>query len=143
MYQDRRRHVPETPLVTRYGLMMRGAALLVAMPRTPARVAPPRRPSVVAAYVGLQGVQIPLAVVALLLAIVLVVHAGMSIAFGSSLGVAFMAGLLGEPLRRRGDRRWAKRTAEWHADMRAWRALRYCSRCDHVFGREGRATPVR
>jgi hypothetical protein len=139
MYQDRRRHLPEPPLVTRYGLMMRGAALLVAMPRAPARVPPPRRPSLVAAYVGLSGVQVPLAMLAVLLGVALVVHAGIIVVFGSSLGAAFLAGLLGEPLRRRGDARWARRTAEWHAAMRAWRNLRYCSRCDHVFGRESRA----
>jgi hypothetical protein len=134
MYQDRRRHMPEPPLVTRYGLMMRGAALLVAMPRVPARVPPPRRPSVVSAYIGLQGLQVPLALAALLLAVAGLVEAGTMVAFGASLVVAFLAGLIGGPLHRRGQRTWATRSAEWEQAMRAWRALRYCSRCDHVFG---------
>lgn len=74
-----------------------------------------------------------------------VVHAGLAVAFGASLGVAFLAGLFGEPLRRAGERRWARRTAEWEHAMRAWRALRYCNRCDHLFGlgTEARATPPR
>jgi hypothetical protein len=143
MYQDRRRHVVEPPLVTRYGLMMRGAALLMAMPRSPARLPPPRRPSLVGAYIGLEGFQIPLATVALLLGLALVVHAGIVVTFGISVAVALLAGLLGEPLRQRGERRWARRTSEWHAAMRAWRGLRYCSRCDHVFGREGIQNPPR
>lgn len=128
--------MPEPPLVTRYGLMMRGAALLVAMPRLPARVPPPRRPSLIGAYLGIEGFQVPLAAAAVLLALGAVVEAGIVADFIASVAVAFLAGLLGEPLRRRGERTWSKRMADWEQAMRAWRSLRYCSRCDHVFGRE-------
>jgi hypothetical protein len=138
MYQDRRRHVHEPPLVTRYGLMMRGAALLVAMPRSPARLPPPRRPSLVGAYIGLHGLQVPLALAALLLAFAALIEAGLVVTFDASLALALLAGFVAEPIRRRGARTWARRSAEWERAMRHWRGLRYCSRCDHVFGRESR-----
>ena len=40
---------------------------------------------------------------------------------------------LGVPLFERGKAVWSKRTADWEGAMRAWRELRYCSRCDQVF----------
>ncbi|MBV9546756.1 MAG: hypothetical protein JOY61_20505 [Chloroflexi bacterium] len=136
IYQDRRRHMPEPPLVTRYGLMMRGAALLMTMPRTPARVPPPRRPSLFGAYIGLHGFQVPLALTALLLAFGALIETSVALTFEVTTAVAFFAGLLGEPLHRRGKQRWNARLAEWDKAMQAWRGLRYCSRCDHLFRRD-------
>jgi hypothetical protein len=126
--------MPEPPLVTRYGVMMRGAALLVAMPRTPARLPPPPRPSLFGAYIGLHGLQVPLASVALVLALGAIMESGIVLFFAITVGVAFLIGLLGEPLRRRGRRTWQARMVEWERAMQTWRALRYCSRCDHLFG---------
>jgi hypothetical protein len=54
-----------------------------------------------------------------------------------SLLVAVMLGAVSVPLRVRGERVWAQRTAEWEKAMRAWRELRYCSRCDQVFVERG------
>ena len=50
-----------------------------------------------------------------------------------SLVVALVLGASSVPLTERGKRVWATRTAEWEQAMRAWRELRYCSRCDQVF----------
>ena len=50
-----------------------------------------------------------------------------------SLVAALALGVVSVPLLERGKRVWAARTAEWETSMRAWRELRYCSRCDQVF----------
>ena len=134
---ERRRYRTEPPLVTRYGLMVRGAALLAAVPRSQTRVPPPRRPSLVGAYLGVHGLQVPLLVAALGLGLALLAEATIVLQFGVSVTLAFLAGLLGGPLQRRGARIWNQRNLEWEQAMTAWRSLRYCSRCDHVFPRDG------
>jgi hypothetical protein len=136
LYADRARTRAEPPIVTRYGLIMRGAALLATVPRYGYRVPPPQRPSMVGAYVGLSGLQVPLAALALLLGAVALVEAGPMVELGVSLAIAFLAGLVGDPLRERGARRWAQQTAAWEHAMQVWRGLRYCTRCDQIFQRE-------
>lgn len=138
LHADRMRTRVEPPIVTRYGLIMRGAALLATVPRYGYRVPPPQRPSVFGAYVGLSGLQVPLAALALALGTVVLFEAGPVIDLAVSVSLAFLAGLLGEPLRERGARRWAQQTARWENAMQVWRGLRYCTRCDQIFQREPR-----
>ena len=137
VYHDRhRRRAEYFPLVNRFGMMLRGPVLMASVPRYPGypgRVAPPRRPSVLAAYVGIAGWQGGLALLGLAIGLVLLTPAGPFAEFLGTLGVALVIGWFSVPLSDRGKRIWSKRWAAWEQAMQDWQALRYCSRCDQVF----------
>lgn len=133
VYQDRERTWAEQPpLVNRFGLLVRGHPMLKSSPRVVTRVKPPRRPSAVAVYVGSSGPQVT-ALVGVPFGIAMLVRPDTMVDFGLSLAVALLLGVVSQPLYERGSAALARRTAEWEQAMRAWLALRYCSRCDQVF----------
>ena len=102
------------------------------MPRGVLRFTPPRRPSVLATSLRIGGLQVA-AVAIVPLCIALLVRPNTFVGYLLSLVVALVLGMVSVPLLERGRRVWAARTAEWEKAMRAWRQLRYCSRCDQVF----------
>lgn len=137
VYQDRERsRAEQPPLVNRFGLMVRGHPLLTSVPRAPGRLSPPRRPSAVGTYVGISGPQVA-TLIGLPLGIALLVRFDTFAEFLTSLVVAVLLGAFSGPLYDRARRAWDTRTAEWEKAMRAWRELRYCSRCDQVFTERG------
>jgi hypothetical protein len=137
VYQDReRRRADQPPLVNRFGLMVRGHPAFTPVPRAVIRYRPPRRPSVLATFMRIGGPQVT-GLVCLPLGIALLVRPDTSFEFLVSLLVAALLGAVSVPLRTRGERVWAVRTAEWEKAMRAWRELRYCTRCDQVFVERG------
>jgi purine-cytosine permease-like protein len=134
VYHDRhRRRAEYFPLVNRFGMILRGPALLASVPRYPGRLAPPRRPSVVAAYIALAGWPGGLALLGLAAGLILLTPVGPFAEFVGSLGVALVAGWLSVPLSERAQKIWSVRHAAWEQAMNEWQALRYCSRCDQVF----------
>jgi hypothetical protein len=134
VYQDHERvRAEQPPLVNRFGLMVRGHPLLTSVPRgAPSRLSRPRRPSVVATYVGIGGPQVAI-LIGLPFAVALLVRFDTFAEFVLSLLVATLLGVFSRPLFDRAQAAWDARTAEWEKAMRAWRELRYCSRCDQVF----------
>jgi len=133
VYQDReRRRAEQPPLVNRFGLLVRGHPGLTPVPRGVLRHSPPRRPSVLATFMRIGGPQV-LALTSLPFGVALIIRPDTFAEFLMSLVVALVLGASSVPLLERGKRVWAARTAEWEQAMRAWRELRYCSRCDHVF----------
>jgi hypothetical protein len=133
VYQDRERRLGEhPPMVSRFGLIVRGHPGLSPVLRGALRFTPPRRPSVLATALRIGGLQV--AAVAIVPAcIALLVRPDTFVGYLLSLVVALALGVVSVPLLERGKRVWAARTAEWEKAMRAWRELRYCSRCDQVF----------
>ena len=133
VYQDRERRLGEyPPMVSRFGLIVRGHPGLSPVPRGALRFTPPRRPSVLGTSLRTGGLQV--AIVAIVPAVIaLLVRPNTFVGFLLSLVAALALGVVSVPLLERGKRVWAARTAEWETSMRAWRELRYCSRCDQVF----------
>ena len=133
VYQDRERRLGEhPPMVSRFGLIVRGHPGYAPVPRGALRFTPPRRPSVLATSVRTGGLQVAL-VASIPALIALLVRPDTFVGYLLSLLLALALGVVSVPLLERGKRVWAARTAEWEKSMRAWRALRYCSRCDQVF----------
>jgi len=133
VYQDRERsRAEQPPLVSRFGLMVRGHPRLSNVPRAALRLSPPRRPSALATIVGISGLQIG-ALIGVPFAVALLIRPDTFAEFLMSLIVAGLLGGFSGPLNDRAQTAWRARTAEWEKAMRAWRELRYCSRCDQVF----------
>ena len=120
-------------MVNRYGLMTRSAALMLTGPSRPSSFAPPKRPSKVAAWIGLNGLQLLVLGPLVLLGVLFLTRLGTLPEFIASLTLAFVLGAVWTPLGNRGRRTWATRSKEWEQAMREWRALRYCRRCHQVF----------
>jgi hypothetical protein len=133
VYQDRERgRAEQPPLVNRFGLMVRGHPLLAGVPRIPSRLSPPRRPSALTTFIGISGPRVA-ALVGIPFGIALLIRPDTFAEFLLSLIVAGLLGTFSRPLSDRATVVWTQRTAEWEKAMRAWRELRYCSRCDQVF----------
>jgi hypothetical protein len=133
VYEDRRRTWAEQPpLVNRFGLLVRGHPMLRTAPRIAARVRPPRRPSALAIHVGTSGMQIG-AVLLVPIAVAVLLRPDTFVEFLVSLAAAIALGAVSQPLYERGRAVLTRRNVVWEQEMRAWRALRYCSRCDQVF----------
>jgi len=133
VYQDRERgRADQPPLVSRFGLMVRGHPLLSGGPRVPARLSPPRRPSALTTFLGISGLQVG-ALIGIPFAIALLIQPDTFAEFLLSLIVAGLLGAFSRPLSDRASRARSLRTAEWEQAMRKWRELRYCSRCHQVF----------
>jgi hypothetical protein len=133
VYQDReRRRAEQPPLVNRYGLMVRGHPGLARVAPGATRLSPPRRPSALATFMRIGGPQVA-GLLGVPFGVALLIRPDTSAEFVLSLVVAALLGALSLPLGERVTRAWSARTAEWEQAMRAWRALRYCSRCDQVF----------
>jgi hypothetical protein len=133
VYHDReRRHAEQPPLVNRFGLMVRGHPLLSNIPRAAHRLSPPRRPSALATYAR-SGWLHAVAIVGIPATVAALVRPDTSLRFLLSLAVMALFGVVSRPLSERGGKVWDARRSEWEQAMRAWRELRYCSRCDQVF----------
>jgi hypothetical protein len=133
VYQDRERRLGEhPPIVSRFGLIVRGHPGWAPVPRGALRYTRPRRPSVLGTSLRTGGLQVA-AVVVVTAIIALEARPSTFVGFLMSLVAALLLGVMSVPLLERGQRLWAARTAEWEKAMRAWRNLRYCSRCDQVF----------
>jgi hypothetical protein len=139
VYHDRnRRRAEYFPIVNRFGMILRGPALLASGPRYPSRMSPPpRRPSVLVTYVGIAGWQGALALLGLIVGLILLTPAGAFAEFLGTISVALVLGWFSLPLSERGKRIWGQRHAAWEQAMSEWQALRYCSRCDQVFTQRG------
>jgi hypothetical protein len=134
VYHDRhRRRAEYFPVVSRFGMMLRGPAVLASVPRYPSRMSPPRRPSVLVAYLGLAGWQTVLALFGVAAMLIMLTPAGPFAEFLASLVVALLFGWFSLPLSERARQVWSVRNAAWEQAMSEWQALRYCSRCDQVF----------
>ncbi|HET6319131.1 MAG TPA: hypothetical protein VFG86_21975 [Chloroflexota bacterium] len=133
VYQDRERtRAEQPPLVNRFGLMVRGHPMLSNLPRVPSRLTPPRRPSAVATYIGTGGPHFAM-LIGIPAVAALLIRPDTWAQFLMSLLVATLLGATSRPVSERAQKVWHKRTAEWEQAMRAWRELRYCSRCDQIF----------
>jgi hypothetical protein len=132
-YDRRRRRREQLPLINRYGILLRGAALLMAMPGNPGGLRPPHRPSRLAAYFGFGPLELTAGLVGLGLVAVMLAHSG-ALELPAALALGLALGTLGSARYERGDQVWATRSDEWERAMQAWRDLRYCVRCNQVVG---------
>ncbi len=133
VYQDRElRRADMPPMVSRFGIVLRSHPLHTSIPRAAARMRPPRRPSAVATYIGMNGAQVA-TLIGIPFAFALLIRLDRTAEFLLSLIIAGVLGAWSGPLSERAQKAWRARTAEFEQAMRHWRGLRYCSRCDQIF----------